>query len=360
MSRLTEDGLPAFVGPKMKQRVVRCPHCSIELNLPESALGRRLKCPKCESKFTVPMPQDQVSAEEGSSLYLPTHGPGSSGSVELPSFGGGGSSGDVELSSSLAPLRETFDLPLLSEVDPPSRSHVVKSPATGGESADVLGLFQDEPKSNRKPKGAAARAQARRCSSCSTIVPAGMSLCSKCGLDLDTGKRHSPAEIFEDAMPIVHRNPTPPIGVLLVGSLCSFGFLLLAFISLIQWSRGVDGAPFLLIVWLFGLYSGIQFLRRKSIKPILVALSLAVGVAAVYLIFLPIYVANFGSGSVIGSPNSSETFEEVYMEGPRIKPLSEQIDLNRITWGIGSLLSYAAVAVYLNSPGLRRHFIKHQ
>ena len=358
MSRLTGDGLSASVGQKVKQRIVRCPHCSIELNLPESALGRRLKCPKCESKFTAPMPQDQASAEEGSSLYLPTHGPGSSGSVELPSFGGGGSSGDVELPTSQAPLRETFELPLLSEVDPPSRSKRVKSPATGDGTADALGLFQDEPKANRKLKGAAARAQARRCSSCSTIVPAGMSLCSKCGLDLDTGKRLTPAEIFEDAMPVVHRNPTPPISVLLVGSLCSFGFLLLAFISLIQWSRGADGAQFLMVIWIFGLYSGVQFLRRKSIKPMLVALSLAVGVGTVYLIALPIYHANFGTGTAIGSPESSGTLDEVYTDGPRIKPISEQIDLNRITWGIGSLLSYAAVAVYLNSPGLRRHF-KH-
>ena len=357
MSRMSEDGLSASVGPKVKQRVVRCPHCSIELNLPESALGRRLKCPKCESKFTAPAPQDSVSVEEGSSLFLPTHGPGSSGSLDLPGYRGG-SSGDVELPTSAAPLRDTFDLPLLSEVEPPSRSKVVKSPVSEAGPADALGLFQDEPKSNRKPKGAAARAQARRCSSCSSIVPAGMSLCSKCGLDLDTGKRHTPVDLFEDTMPVVHRNSTPPIGVLLVGSLGSFGFLLLAFISLVQWSRGTNGAQFLLVIWLFGLYAGVQFLRRKSVRTMLLALSLAVAVGAVYLIALPIYHANFGSGAVPGSLESAGAIEESFVDGPRIRPISEQIDLNRITWGIGSLLSYAAVAVYLNSPGLRRHF-KH-
>ena len=357
MSRISEDGMSASVGQKVKQRVVRCPHCSIELNLPESALGRRLKCPSCETKFTAPDAQEPTCAEEGSSLYLPTRGAGSSGSVELPNLGGA-SGGDVELPQSLAPLRETFDLPLLSEDDFPPQSKATKSPATGGGAADPLDLFKDEPKSNRKPKGAAARAQARRCSSCSTIVPAGMSLCSKCGLDLDTGKRHVPAEIFEDETPVAFRNPTPPISVLLVGSLCSFGFLLLAFISLVQWSRGAQGAQFLLVIWLFGLYSGVQFLRRKSIRPILVALSLAVGVGAVYLIALPIYFANFSSEVAPGPLETGMAVDEPYVDGPRIKPISEQIDLNRITWGIGSLLSYAAVAVYLNSPGLRRHF-KH-
>ena len=55
--------------------------------------------------------------------------------------------------------------------------------------ADVLALFQDEPKTNRKPKGAEARAKARRCPDCGGVVGVGMSLCNTCGLDLDTGQR---------------------------------------------------------------------------------------------------------------------------------------------------------------------------
>lgn len=355
MARTTEDGLSTSVGPKVMQRTVRCPHCSIELNLPESALGRRLKCPKCESKFTAPTSEALIAAPEGSSMYLPTHRGGSSGSVELPSSFG--SSGDVELPTSLAPLRETFDLPLLAEEDGRTRPRPAKNPAAGA-TADVLGLFQDEPRSNRKPKGAAARAQARRCSSCSSVVPAGMSLCSKCGLDLDTGKRHAPLEIFEDAMPVAHRAPTPPFGVLMLGSLCSFGFLLLALISLVHWSRGITGAPFLLVIWMFGLFGGVQFLRRKSIRPMLLSLSLTVAVGSVYLIALPIFYANMPPELAPVTDDSITTTVTELTEGPQIKSIAESLDLNRITWGIGSLLSYAAVAVYLNSPGLRRHF-KH-
>ena len=349
MARVTEDGMSASVGQKTKQRIVRCPHCSIELNLPDSALGRRLKCPKCESKFIAPMATDRVEPNNTSSLFLPIRG-GSSGSMELPSFGG--SSGDVELPTSLAPLRETFELPLLSDDDQPKRG---KSPAKSAASAvgDASALFQDEPKSARKLKGAEARAQARRCSSCSSIVPAGMSLCSRCGLDLDTGQRIAPMEIYDDEMPVAHRSPAPPMGVLMVGSMCSLGFSLLSMVSLVQWSKGVQGAQFLMVIWVFGLFGGVQFLRRKSIRPIFLALSLAIGVASVYLIALPIYHANTPQVAATSNLIADPTVD---FDGPQLHSIAESLDMNRITWGVGSLLSYAAIAVYLNSPGLRRQF----
>ncbi len=357
MARMTEDGMSASVGQKTKQQIVRCPHCSIELNLPESALGRRLKCPKCDFKFVAPAAQSPESFGGGSSMFLPIREAGSSGSLELPSFGG--SSGDVELPTALAPLRDTFDIPLLSELDTPKRSKSSAGidAAAGGGVGDALALFKDEPKSNRKPRGAEARAQARRCSSCSNIVPAGMSLCSKCGLDLDTGQRIAPLEIYEDEAPAIHRQPTPPMGVLIVGSVCSIGFLLLAMISLVQWAGGTQGAQFLLVIWLFGLFGAVQFLRRKSIRPIFLSLSLAIGVGSVYLIALPIYYANMPPEVVVTDDSAPSVAEVVQdFDAPQIKSIAESLDVNRITWGVGSLLSYAALAVYLNSPGLRRQF----
>lgn len=357
MARMTEDGLSSTAGPQVKQRVVRCPNCSIELNLPESVLGRRLKCPKCEAKFlapavgVIPSPS-QFNAD--SSLYLPAKGLGSSGSQELPSFGSNGS-GAVELPTSLAPLRETFDLPMLDDLDPTARPKA-KAPAASGL-ADAAALFQDQPKSARKPKGAEARAQARRCSSCSSIVPAGMSLCSRCGLDLDTGQRHAPLEIYDDEMPVAPRAAMPPVALLAVGSLCSIGFATLSVASLLQWSRGVAGAEFLLVVWLFGLFGGVQFLRRKSIRPIFLGTSLAIAVGTVYLIAMPIYYANVPT---IQAGESGDAIEiqttRGYTEDIRIQSKVEALDMNRISWGVGSLLSYAALAVYLNSPGLRRQF----
>ena len=357
MARMTEEGLPASVGPKTKQRTVRCPHCSIELNLPESALGRRLKCPKCESKFVAPAAGVAGSFDAGSSLYLPIR-EGSSGSNELPSFGG--SSGDVELPTSLAPLRETFDLPLLNETGAPRGPKSASGIPTGAKPAvaDALALFQDEPKSTRKPKGAEARAQARRCSSCSSIVAAGMSLCSRCGLDLDTGQRITPIDVFDDDMPVAHRRETPPLAVMLVGGVCAFGFLLLSMISLIAWAGGTQGAQFLLIIWMFGLFGAVQFLRRKSIRPMFVALSLAIGVGSIYLIALPIYYANVVTEEVVSETNPlvEGVARGLDVDAPVITSVSERLALHRIGWGVGSLVSYAVLAVYLNSPKLRRQF----
>ena len=356
MARMTEDGMVASVGQPTKQRTVRCPHCSIELNLPESALGRRLKCPKCEQKFVAPAAEVSSSFGGESSNELPARRMGSSGSMESPSFGG--SSGDVELPTSLAPLRDTFDLPFLTEdVSPPRSKSPNAVPSAKNGVGDAMALFQDEPKSNRKVKGAEARAQARRCSSCSSIVPAGMSLCSKCGLDLDTGQRVAPLEIYEDEVPVSHHMATPPMGVLIVGSLCSVGFLLLAMISVVQWGRGTQGSQFLLVIWMFGLFGGVQFLRRKSIRPIFLALSLAIGVGSVYLIALPIYYANMPPELAPTETTSlTNVVDDFDIDTPKIKSIAESLDLNRITWGIGSLLSYAALAVYLNSPSLRRQF----
>ena len=355
MLRMTEDGMSASVGQKAKQATLRCPNCSIELNLPESAWGRRLKCPKCETKFTAPTGPSPSSRNAASSMYLPIRD-GSNGSIELPSYG----SGDVELPTSLASLRDTYDVPLVSDHDSPASSRSSgKAGASGvGDVGDAMALFKDEPKSNRKPRGAEARAQARRCSSCSSIVPAGMSLCSRCGLDLDTGHRVEPMEIYDDEAPAIHRPQTPPIGVLAVGSFCTFGFLLLSMISLVQWGRGTQGAQFLLVIWLFGLFGCVQFLRRKSIRPIFMALSLAVGVGAVYLIVLPIYYANMPPEVTPTDAVSLTTTLVEDFDAPQIRSITESLDLNRITWGVGSLLSYAVLAVYLNSNSLRRHF-KH-
>jgi hypothetical protein len=259
----------------------------------------------------------------------------------------------VELPTSPAPLRETFDLPSLGEDVP--RSTPGKTPAKSAPAADVMALFQDEPKTARKPKGAEARAHARRCPGCGGVVGVGMSLCNTCGLDLDTGQRVV-VDVLDDEMPQAYRPPSPSMGVIFVGSLCAVGFLLLSAASVVSWSKGQEGAPFLLIVWLFGIYGAVQFLRRKSMRPLFVGLSLAVGIGVVYLIALPIYDANMPTSAAPVIDNAPAT--PVDPDAPQIRPITEQLDMTRISWGIFSLLAYAGLAVYLNSPAMRREFRK--
>jgi len=373
MARVPNTPAVATLGQKTMTLTIQCPQCGVVLNVPEAAAGHRLKCPHCAAKFSAPMLNPGDSAIEGSSptssLFPTGRGPGSSGSVEHPAKrqGSGGSVDlpvqrgglDFDLPTSSGPLRDTFELPMLggdstAKPVPPARPAAkAATPAV----ADAMDLFRDEPKSARRPKGAEARAQARRCTSCSNVVPAGMSLCSLCGLDLDTGRRIAPIEIAEEEeMPDAYRPAAPPMGLLFVGSLSAVGFLLLSLASLVTWLKGMDGLQYLLLIWLFGLYASVQFLRRKSIRPLFMSLSLAAGIGAIFLIAMPIYHANM-SGEAM--PSSSNTVNEpVDPDAPDIRPLTDNLNLRKITWGIAALLGYAAFAVYLNSPGLRRQFHK--
>jgi ribosomal protein L37AE/L43A len=346
MARGSTHSTSASLGLKTMLRTIQCPGCGVVLNVPESAAGRRLKCPHCTHKFAAP-----ADLAAGSSP-TPARGPGSSGSLNLPTSLGG-ASGTFELPISPGPLRDTLDLPLLSD-DPPRSVPRKGPPASGPTTADALALFQDEPKTARKPRGAEARATTRRCPSCGGVVGVGMSLCNTCGLDLDTGQRVAPMEVFEDDMPAMTRPAVPSIGVVFVGSLCATGNLLLAVASLVAWKNGQEGAEFLLIVWLFGIFGSVQFLRRKTIRPLFISLSLAVGIGVVYLIALPIYNANITTGAAPIVENGPGPGEDP--DGSRIRPITEQLDMNKISWGVFSLLAYAGLAVYLNSPAMHRDF----
>jgi hypothetical protein len=188
-----------------------------------------------------------------------------------------------------------------------------------------------------------------------------MSLCNTCGLDLDTGKRTAPLEVFDDEMPVAPQAELPPMGVMFVGGLSSMMNLLLAVVSLVAWSKGEGaGFAFLMIVFVFGIYASIQFLRRKAIRPLFLALGLAVGISVVYLIVLPIWAANVESEAPPVDPGivSSAPADPGDPDAPRITNLAERLDMNKITWGIAVLLSYAALSVYLNSPGIKREFYK--
>src|SRR5579875_3699668 len=100
----------AFEEPGTMPRTSQCPQCGVVLNVPEAAAGRRLKCPKCATKFAA----DGGPPPGGpSSSSLPTRGMASS--ITLPPA----ALDDLDLAVAPGSLRETFDLPLLGE-DPPA------------------------------------------------------------------------------------------------------------------------------------------------------------------------------------------------------------------------------------------------
>jgi LSD1 subclass zinc finger protein len=318
----------------------QCPQCRTVLNLPDGAVGRRLRCPKCGTKFS----SDQPGARPPSSA---------------PGVAEAGAASSILASSPQAPrdvdrplaegdLRETFDLPMMMEEDtaPPPSSWRSKT------TADPLALFQDDEPTSRRRSGAEMRAQSRPCPNCGSSVPPGMSLCTFCGLDLETGMRVGLEDDF-DIAPAAARGPSMPMGISVIGGIAFLGSVILVVISLFEWLNHKAGFQFLALVCLFGIFASVQFLRGKSSKLLIVALTLGAMIDVVALIALPVYHANEESGlqhpAVV-----TNTDDEI--EGPLIKPYTERLDYTSITWGITILLVYAATTVYLMSSPVRRHF----
>src|SRR5262249_14766857 len=124
-------------------------------------------------------------------------------------------------------VRETFDPLLLDEVATGAKSGTAAKPksvaaSAGRTEADALGLIQDSPRRTpRRQNAAEARSQSRRCPTCGTVVPSGMSLCSRCGLDLESGTRVS----LEDDLgpPPPPRTEGLPLPVTIIGGIALLG-----------------------------------------------------------------------------------------------------------------------------------------
>jgi DMSO reductase anchor subunit len=178
-----------------------------------------------------------------------------------------------------------------------------------------------------------------------------MSLCSTCGLDLDTGARIDLAEEIE-AVAGPRRSVAPPIGVVIVGGLSISTAVIFSIISLLQWQKGETGYIFLLLVCLFGIGAAVQFLRSKTTRLLLVALTLGAMIDVVAMMVLPVYDAV----TQVDTRDQSPDPDDVDASDVAIVSMSERLDTNRLAWGIAILVCYAAVSVYLNSPPVKRHF----
>lgn len=244
-------------------------------------------------------------------------------------------------------LRDTFDDAMMREAAP-------SSPASteGGGTADALALFNDRPSAPRRKTGAEARAQSRRCPTCGAVVPVGMSLCNTCGLDLDTGTR---IDLDDDlAPPARSRSQSMPIPMAVVGGLSLTGSIALAIVAFVTWIGGKDGAQYFIPVAAFGGYAAYQFLRSKSVKLLLAALTLGAVIDLAGLIALPVYNANADATVVEASANG----DDPDAIGERMLSVNERLDTNKLSIGITVLFLYAVVSIYLVSPQVNHHFRK--
>jgi hypothetical protein len=254
-------------------------------------------------------------------------------------------------------LRDTFapdllfgeEKPVAQPAKPPSGG------ATGGEIADAAGLLADEgPVPKRRGPTAEGRSQPRRCPSCGSVVPAGMSLCGRCGLDLDTGRREVMDEILAD-VPVRRAAAGPPLPIAVLGSLVLLASLTLGCLALVQSVRpGTSQAGFLslALIGFFGVYASVQFLRLRSAKLLMIALMLGALIDVIGLIALPIYQANNAgpaTGTVMPVPLADE-------ELPQFENIATRLDVRRVKWGIAILLLNAGAMIFLTTPLVTKHF----
>jgi hypothetical protein len=324
--------------------VIKCSNCGVALNLPDEAHGRKVKCPKCGVKF---LAEDATPSREV---------PGGSADSTLV-LKKSASSGDLPLiPTAPGDLRETFDLPMMTEAAPTPRK---ANPAGGAGQgvgaktrADALALFDDAPRAPRKKTGAEGRAQARRCPTCGSVVPIGMALCQTCGLDLDTGTR---LDLMDDlAPPPPPASPGPPLPIAIIGGFCTALSVALAVAALVFSVRGQAGTIYFVPVALFGTFAAIQFLRGKSVKLLLAALTLGAVINVAAFIALPVYNAN----AETTVEKRTDIGDDPDAADEAIRPVAERLDTNSISVGITVLFLYALVCVYLLSPQVNRHFSK--
>jgi Zn finger protein HypA/HybF involved in hydrogenase expression len=325
-------------------RTTQCTQCGVVLTVPDHAIGKRLKCPKCGSKFAV------SPGAEGSpdSTFLP---PGTAPPSSQEVISARSSSAEA-MPTAAGDLRDTFDLPLMREEAGGSGMGVGTSTVTGKkQTADALALFNDQPKKEkRRLPPAEERSKPRRCPTCGGVVPAGMSICSKCGLDLESGSRVSLEDDF--APPPAPPEPTWPLPVAIIGGICFLASLIFTIATLSLWLRGGDGFQYFVPLCLFAVFASVQFLRRKSLKLLLIALTFGLAIDIVAMIAMPIFDANARTNA-IQRTGPIDHPEQVDIAIPSVV---DQLDTQKLSLGITLILVYTGVTIYLVSPPVRRYF----
>ncbi len=324
-------------------RTIQCKSCGATLNLPDRVVaGKRLRCPKCALRFVVTV----ADASSESTLAAPLNADSAITGYDLekprtpPD--------DLPLPLAARDLRETFDLPLMSARD-------AERGAAGPAISDAERLFNERSGPRRRTTAADARAHARRCSSCGGLVPQGMSICVSCGLDQETGIHTG----FDDdlAPPPPPPPQGPPVHIAVVGGMlgaASLIALVLALANSVNGSAGWQAYGWLglAIVSAFGVFACIQFIRMKSAKLLLAALTMAVVVDLLSLVAAPLFTAyTTADREQINAQDIAENPED---PGFRIKGVEDMLDTRSMTLGISFLLIYAFLSVYLMSPAVKK------
>jgi phage FluMu protein Com len=332
-------------------QTIQCNQCGVILNLPPAVKpGKRMKCPRCGHRFNVTQTEaNSASTIAGAADAAPMSAFEMQKKPSIPD--------DLPPALGDADLRETFDLPL---VIGSARDAERGAADAGAATADVGGLF-DRGAPRRRTTAAEARRMARRCTHCGGVVPQGMSICESCGTDQETGMRVGLADDLAPPPPPPPKGP--PVHVSIAGGLCITGSLILLILAIIKSVQ--TESTIALLSWLglgvvsaYGIFSAVQFVRGKSAKHLIVALTLGVVVDVMTLIALPLAEPFLQDQEKIVSTVVPKDADESPMV---IRPFEERIkhDLPKIMVGIGLILVYAVFSLYLISPSVKKYIHSH-
>jgi phage FluMu protein Com len=324
-------------------QTIQCNFCGVILNLPPHVkAGKRLKCPRCGSRFAI------SESEASSASTFPGMADATPMSAyELPKPPA--KFDDLPTPLAEGDLRETFDLPLISGREAERGEAVSDSRA-----ADAAALFNDSGAAKRRLAAAEARANARRCTQCNGFVPKGMSICVACGTDQETGLR---VGLEDDLAPPPPPPPEgPPFHVALIGGLTLAGCVIMLIVGIVQSARvesTLENAGWLslAVVCALGIYASIQFMRAKSAKLLILAMTLGAGLDVIALIGAPIIQPNFD--------DQDQIVHEVRPDDPDVSdigitPFADRLNFRRIALGITLILVYTVLSLYLISPPVKR------
>lgn len=394
VSRAVDDRHAESGSQPLMHARTRCPRCETVLNVPPGAEGKKLKCPRCTTTFRVgDLGAIPRSSQPGVDMARPSSSPSTNEVPKRPSPSKTDlprrpptSADEPDLPVISGDLRDQFSLPLLEEDDDrpkppkpkprprPSSGAIptagAKAPSSGviptvpsGPSAyaeaDAAALIEDdEPIRPRRKTGAEARFTNRRCG-CGGVVPAGMSICPRCGLDLETGVRDTSFDLLDEAPPLPP--PSAPFGVMVVSLTSAIVGAGLAVASIALYVFQAE-APFrwgfllLAAVSAFGVFAAVRLMRNRSPRFLLTALMLGALINVAALIVLPITIASTTVPIAERVPGSSPDNVPVDMIlHPRIIPLTERIEWEKVNTGLAILGVTIIIAIYLTSPEVRRY-----
>ncbi len=162
------------------------------------------------------------------------------------------------------------------------------------------------------------------------------------------------------APPPPPRPQGPPLHISIVGGLCGTGALITMLSGVIMSTQGDPGIEHyawlvLAAVSAFAIFGCVQFLRGRSAKVLLLALTIGLGVDVLGLVAVPIIQPMLEDQDQIAKVVKPKELDESDVE---IKSFEERMNIRKIQLGVAGILIYAMLSVYLTSNPVKKYIFQ--